>query len=61
MIKGLFGLVKYPSTAGVLGLIWLGSAILVVFDKTLPILSIIIINMCASVFIGILGFRVERR
>lgn len=60
-MKGIFGFVKYPSTAGVIGTIWLGSAILMVADRGLPIFKIVVMNMAASFFIGYIGFRVEKR
>jgi hypothetical protein len=60
-MKDIFGFVTYPSTAGIIGLIWLSSAIFIVFDSQLPILNMVLINMAASIFIGSLGFRVEKR
>lgn len=60
-MKGLFGIVTYPSTAGVIGAIWLGSAILMLADPGLPIFRMVVINMFASFFIGYVGFRVEKR
>lgn len=60
-MKNIIGFLTYPSTAGIIGLIWISSAILVVFDRNLPILTMVIINMFASFFIGTLGFRVEKR
>lgn len=60
-MKNIVGFVTYPSTAGIIGLIWLVSAILIVADPGLPIAKIVIINMAASIFIGFLGFRVEKK
>jgi hypothetical protein len=60
-MKNIFGFVTYPSTAGIIGLIWLSSAIFVLFDRELPILRMVIINMAASFFIGSMGFRVEKK
>lgn len=61
MIKNIFAFVTYPSTAGVIGLIWIGTAALIFIDPQLPILRMIFINILVSFFIGFLGFRVERR
>lgn len=60
-MKGIFGFVTYPSTAGIIGLIWLSTAILIIADSQLPVLKMVLINMAASIFIGYLGFRVEKR
>lgn len=60
-MKSFLGFLTYPSTAGVIGLIWLSSAILVAFDRNLPVLTMVTINMIVSFFIGTLGFRVEKR
>ena len=61
MMKNIFGFVTYPSTAGVIGLLWISSAILILFDRELPILKMVTINMVASFFIGSMGFRVEKK
>lgn len=60
-MKSFFGFLTYPSTAAVIGLIWLSSAILVAFDRSLPVLTMVAINMLVSFFIGTLGFRVEKK
>lgn len=60
-MKNIFGFVTYPSTAGIIGLIWISSAIFVLYDRTLPIINMVLINMAASIFIGAMGFRVEKK
>ena len=60
-MKNIFGFVTYPSTAGIIGLIWIVSAILIVADSGLPIFKMVLINMIASIFIGYLGFRVVKK
>lgn len=49
--------IKYPYTAGTIGVIWLGSAALLAIDHTLPLVGIVCINMIASVIIAGFGFR----
>lgn len=49
--------IKYPYTAGAIGIIWLGSAALLAIDKDLPLVGVVIINMFASVIIAGFGFR----
>ena len=56
----IINLVKYPWTAGVIGLIWLGTAILVIGDKQLPVVELVMVNMVVTIVIAMVGFRVER-
>lgn len=60
-MKSVFGFVTYPSTAGVIGLIWISSAVFILVDRDLPILRMVLINMAASIYIGTMGFRVEKK
>ena len=53
--------VKYPSTAGIIGAIWVGSGILLLVDRQLPLLTMVQLNIVASLIIGILGFRVDKK
>ncbi|MCA9348030.1 hypothetical protein KC867_01320 [Candidatus Saccharibacteria bacterium] len=57
MLKEFVLFIKYPYTAGTIGLIWLGSAALLAIDKNLPLIGIVIINMVASVIIATFGFK----
>jgi hypothetical protein len=57
MVKDFILFIKYPYTAGVIGIIWLGSAALLAIDKDLPFVRIVMINMLLSVLISIFGFR----
>lgn len=56
MLKEFILFIKYPYTAGVIGTIWLGSAILMAISKNLPGISIVAINMVVSVVIAGFGF-----
>lgn len=49
--------IKYPYTAGTIGIIWLGSACLLAIDHGLPLVGIVCINMIVSVIIAGFGFR----
>jgi hypothetical protein len=60
MIQGIFSFIKYPSASAIIGVIWVGMAILVISDQSLPILKMVFINMVASFFIGYIGFRVDK-
>jgi hypothetical protein len=56
MLKEFILFIKYPYTAGVIGIIWLGSAILMAIDKDLPTMRIVIINLFVTVLIAFFGF-----
>ncbi len=61
MFKNLFLYVKYPSVAGIIGAIWVGSGVLMVYDPQLPVLTMVEINLAASLLIGLVGFRVDKK
>jgi hypothetical protein len=56
MFKETLLFIKYPYTAGVIATIWLGSAALLALNDGLPFVSIIIVNLFASVFLAFIGF-----
>ena len=49
--------IKYPYTAGVIGIIWLGSAALLAIESGLPLVRVVIMNMFISIVIAGFGFR----
>lgn len=57
MLKDFVLFIKYPYTAGAIGIIWLGSAALLAIDRQLPLVGIVIVNMLASIVIASFGFR----
>lgn len=57
MLKEFVLFIKYPYTAGAIGIIWLGSAALMAIEPSLPLAAIVSINMIASVVIAGFGFR----
>lgn len=57
MVSEFLLFIKYPYTAGTIGIIWLGSAALLAIDRSLPIVGIVSINMIVSVIIAAFGFR----
>lgn len=60
MLKEFLLFIKYPYTAGVIVTIWLGSAALLAINQELPLITIVIINMFASVFIAFIGFGTNK-
>jgi hypothetical protein len=57
MFKDFVLFVKYPYTAGVIATIWIGSAILIGIDTSLPVIKIIIINCVVTYLVAVIGFR----
>lgn len=57
MLKDFILFIKYPYTAGVIGIVWLGSAALMAIDRNLPFIRMVTINMVLSIIISIFGFR----
>lgn len=48
---------SYPYTMGILAVIWIGSALLLIVDRTLSITPVIIGNAVATLIIAVIGFR----
>ncbi len=56
MFKEVILFIKYPYTAGIIAIIWIGSAILLAIEPDLPLIRIVIINMLTSVLLAAIGF-----
>jgi len=56
MLKELLLFIKYPYTAGVIATVWLGTAILMAINHSLPVTNMVIIVMIVSVVIAGFGF-----
>lgn len=56
MLKEILLFIKYPYTAGVIAIMWIGSAILMAIDRDLDGVHIVIINTISSVLIALIGF-----
>lgn len=57
MLKDFLLFIKYPYTAGIIAVIWLGSAAFVALEQELDVVNIVIIDMLVSVLIAGFGFR----
>ena len=53
--------VRYPYTAAVIAIIWLGTATLLAITPQLPIQQFVIMNSFATLVIAALGFTTPRR
>jgi hypothetical protein len=60
MLKEILLFIKYPYTAGVIVTIWLGSAALLAINQELPLVTMVIVDMFASVFIAFIGFGTNK-
>lgn len=60
MFKDLLLYVKHPYTAGTIIMIWLGTLGLYEADQNLPIVTLIFINVIASLVLAFIGFRSAR-
>ena len=57
MLKELLLHIRYPYTAAVLAIIWLGSAILILEFPDLPLIQTLIANALVSLIIAYFGFH----
>lgn len=57
MLKDFILFIKYPYTAGIIAVIWLGSAAFLAIDSNLSLMDVVIINMFVTVLIAAFGFR----
>jgi hypothetical protein len=53
--------VRYPYTAAVIAIVWLGTATLMAITPELPIEQFVIVNSFATILIAALGFTSPRR
>lgn len=53
--------VRYPYTAAVIAIVWLGTATLLAIAPNLPVQQLVIINSFATISIAGLGFTTPRR
>lgn len=56
MLRDIILFIKYPYTAGVIGTVWLGSAILMALNSGLNAVNVVIINLFATVVLAAIGF-----
>lgn len=57
MLKDFILFIKYPYTAGVIATVWLGSALLIAINGSLPIVKMVMLDMVVSVIIAAVGFN----
>ncbi len=57
MLKDFLLFIKYPYTAGIIAIIWLGSAAFLAIDSDLDLINIAAIDMLVTVLVAGFGFR----
>lgn len=57
MLKDFLLFIKYPYTAGIIAIVWLGSSAFLAIDQSLDMIDVVIIDMIATVIIAGFGFR----
>ena len=57
MFREFLLLIKYPYTAGIVAVIWLGSAAFLALADDLEIIRVVLIDLVATIIIAILGFN----
>ena len=56
MLKDFLLFIKYPYTAGIIAVIWLGSVAMVALADDLSLIEVIIVDLVATLLIAIIGF-----
>lgn len=57
MLKDFLLFIKYPYTAGIIAVIWLGSSAFLAIDKDLDLFDVVVLDMVVTVIVAIFGFR----
>ena len=60
MLKDFLLFIKYPYTAGIIAVIWLGSAALLALAESLDLIAVILVDLLATIIIAIFGFNDKR-
>lgn len=56
MLKDFLLFIKYPYTAGIIAVIWLGSVAMVALADDLNLIEVIIVDLVATLLIAVIGF-----
>ena len=57
MLRDFLLFIKYPYTAGIIAIIWLGSAIFLILAEDLNLIHVVAIDLFATIIIAFFGFR----
>ena len=56
MLKDFLLFIKYPYTAGIIAVIWIGSVIMVALTDDLDLITVVIIDLVITLPIAYIGF-----
>ena len=56
MLKDFLLFIKYPYTAGIIAVIWIGSVIMVALADDLDLIQVIIIDLIVTLLVAFIGF-----
>ena len=57
MLRDFLLFIKYPYTAGIIAIIWLGSAVFLALADDLKLIQVVSIDLIATLIIAYFGFR----
>lgn len=60
MLKDFIVHVRYPYTAGIIAIIWVGTAFFMVIDKTANVQQMLILNAIITTIVAFVGFSNPR-
>ena len=56
MLKDFLLFIKYPYTAGIIAVIWIGSVIMVALADDLDLIQVVIIDLVTTLLVAFIGF-----
>ena len=56
MLKDFLLFIKYPYTAGIIAVIWIGSVIMVALADDLDLIEVVIIDLVTTLLVAFIGF-----
>ncbi len=56
MLKDFLLFIKYPYTAGIIAVIWIGSVIMVALADDLDLIQVVIIDLIITLLVAFIGF-----
>ena len=59
-MKDFLLFIKYPYTAGIIAVVWLGSAAILAIQPELDMIQVLIVDMVVTVIVAGFGFRGKR-
>ena len=57
MLRDFLLFIKYPYTAGIIAIVWIGSAIFLILADDLNLIHVAMIDLVTTIIIAYFGFR----